>query len=418
MRRPDRILTSAAAAVLLWAAAACGGPDAAGRGQAGGGTAAPRGDLLGGPRGVVRMSVRGIMDQPVEGLMVQLISHETAIRTTVYTGELGAFEFPVLPSGDYVLRIPRPLHFHAYQRDSVRIEGPTVLPEIRVERRSDTEFLPPDEDLLDQLTGAEWLFNIEGSHHLKRTLVNSCSTGCHGSERVFRRTFDARSWRLILHRMSNYSQRILVNSSGRDRTQLTENAEMLADWLARVRGLDSEVPPIVPFDRPKGLATRAVVTEYELPWALVNIHDVSGDTDGNIWFNINRSPFIGKLDPTTGEVTQYRLPAPRYPPTTIRRTGSTGPSWSAVPPSPSSSRAIRTTRSGSIRARTGSSSTRTPGASGSRRPGRGTSGCWTPRPARCATSSPADRATTPFLPTASRSGEPTRGGSSGGTRGP
>lgn len=113
--------------------------------------------------------------------------------------------------------------------------------------------------------------------------------------------------------MSNYSQRILVGSSGRDHTQLTENGEMLAEWLASVRGLDSEVPLIVPFDRPKGLATRAIITEYELPWALVNIHDVSGDTEGNIWFNVNRSPFIGKLDPNTGEVTQYRLPEPRYP---------------------------------------------------------------------------------------------------------
>ena len=77
---------------------------------------------------------------------------------------------------------------------------------------------------------------MEGSQYVKRILVNSCSTGCHGSERVFSRRFDQRSWRLILHRMSNYSQRILVNSSGRDHTELSANGEMLADWLASVRG--------------------------------------------------------------------------------------------------------------------------------------------------------------------------------------
>ncbi len=313
MPRLDRVSALCVAAVLGWTVSACTQPETANVQQASGWEATAASDLLGGAKGRVKMNVRGIMDQPVDGLMVQLISHNTSIRTTVYTSELGEFEFPELPSGDYVLRIPRPLHFHQYQQDSVHIDGATLLPDIYVERRSDNEFLPPSKDLLDQLTGAEWLFNVEGSHQVKRTLVNSCSTGCHGSERAFSRRFDERSWRLILHRMSNYSQRILVNSSGRDHTQLTEDGEMLAEWLARVRGLDSEVPPIVPFDRPKGLATRAIITEYELPWALVNIHDVSGDTEGNIWFNINRSPFIGKLDPNTGEVTQYRLPEPRYP---------------------------------------------------------------------------------------------------------
>ena len=248
MRRLIWVSPLCVAAVLGWAVSGWSQPETANVQQASGGSEAAASDLVGGPNGVVKMSVRGIMDQPVDGLMVQLISHETAIRTTVYTSEIGEFEFPELPSGDYVLRIPRPLHFHQYQKDSVHIDGATRLPDIFVERRSDNEFLPPDKDLLDQLTGAEWLFNMEGSHQVKRTLVNSCSTGCHGSARPFTRRFDERSWRLILHRMSNYSQRILVGSSGRDYTELTENGEMLAEWLASVRGLDSEVPLIVPFN--------------------------------------------------------------------------------------------------------------------------------------------------------------------------
>ena len=32
---------------------------------------------------------------------------------------------------------------------------------------------------------------------------------------------------------------------------------------------------------------------------------------GNIWFSINRSPFLGKLDPKTGKVTSYRSPRRR-----------------------------------------------------------------------------------------------------------
>ena len=123
MRRLDRVGIFCFVAVFGWAGSGCTRAETAGAQQASSRAAANANDLLGGPYGVVKMNVRGIMEQPVDGLMVQLISHETSIRTTVYTSELGEFEFPELPSGDYVLRIPRPLHFHQYQRDSVRIDG-------------------------------------------------------------------------------------------------------------------------------------------------------------------------------------------------------------------------------------------------------------------------------------------------------
>src|SRR3989337_2033598 len=54
------------------------------------GAARSDGDLRGGPHGVVRES-RGA---PVYGIMVQLISQQSSIRTTVYTNELGKYEFP------------------------------------------------------------------------------------------------------------------------------------------------------------------------------------------------------------------------------------------------------------------------------------------------------------------------------------
>ena len=41
----------------------------------------------------------------------------------------------------------------------------------------------------------------------------------------------------------------------------------------------------------------------------MHVHDVFGDTKSdNIWFDINRSPLIGKLDPNTGKVTSWRIP--------------------------------------------------------------------------------------------------------------
>jgi hypothetical protein len=113
--------------------------------------------------------------------------------------------------------------------------------------------------------------------------------------------------------MTNYSHRILTSHNGSAPGQLRPDAKVIASFLARVRGPNSEYPQIDPFPRPTGMATKAIITEYELPWTLVNIHDVAGDKDGNVWFNVNRSPFVGKLDVKTGKVTEYRLPPPKIP---------------------------------------------------------------------------------------------------------
>ena len=269
--------------------------------------------LTGGAQGVVK-NASGF---PVEGLMVQLISQKTSIRTTVYTNPAGHFEFPVLETGDYVLRVPRPLEFRPYRKDSVRIDGATHLPDIVVERVNNSEYLPPTPDILPQLTGAEWLANIPGTEQEKDAVVTTCGGSCHSFQNQARARFAEADWRKIVNRMSNYGNRTLVPPPAPGRGyKFTHDQELVISWLSRVRGPDATDPPLKPFPRPIGAATRAVVTEYELPWETVNIHDVAGDTEGNIWFNINRSPFLGKLDPKTGKVTSYRVPAP--PPMKIK----------------------------------------------------------------------------------------------------
>jgi streptogramin lyase len=259
--------------------------------------------LSGGAYGVVK-TARGF---PIEGLMVQLISHQTSIRTTVYTNQQGRYEFPRLERGDYVLRLARPLEFRPYRRDPVRIDGATALPDIVVEKITESEYLPPTPDILPQLTGAEWLANIPGTQREKDAVVGTCGSSCHSFQMQMRARYSEADWRKIVHRMTDYSYRILLAPNSR--TEFTPEQELVVKWLSRVRGPDATDPPLKPFPRPIGAATRAVVTEYELPWATVNIHDVAGDAEGNIWFNINRSPFLGKLDPRTGKVTSYRVPA-------------------------------------------------------------------------------------------------------------
>ena len=264
-----------------------------------------RNNLRGGPRGLVRAAA-GYLP---EGIMVQLVSQKSSIRTTVYSNDEGRYEFPQLPTGLYTLRIARPLEFRPYQRDSVRIDGATQLQDIVLELVSDSELLPPTPEIAAQLTGAEWLMNLPGTGQEKRVFSNSCGFTCHAYQQIFRNRYDERSWRLIVQRMTRYSGSPLINVRTRRRiTEGDEEEDIMVKWLARARGPESKDVPFHVLPGPRGAATRVIVTEYELPRLLLATHDVSGDSKGNIWYTPHRSPYIGKLDPGTGIVTEYRVP--------------------------------------------------------------------------------------------------------------
>ena len=260
-----------------------------------------KGNLKGGPRGIVRTSG----GDPVEGIAVQLIA-PSAVRTTVYSNQAGQYEFPQLPSASYTLRISVPLDFLPYQRDAVAVSGDTKLADIVLERRSQTDYLPPIQDVLAQLSDAEWMWNLPGTAQEKQTVSRMCGEGCHSYQQIFRNRYDERSWRLMVDRMLHYSGSPLINR-GRARGD-PEQEDLVVKWLARVRGPDYRDAPLRVFPHPHGPATRVVITEYELPHVLLAPHDVSGDSKGNIWYSSHRTPYMGKLDPSTGKVSEYQVP--------------------------------------------------------------------------------------------------------------
>ncbi len=61
--------------------------------------------------------------------------------------------------------------------------------------------------------------------------------------------------------------------------------------------------------RPRGKATRAIITEYKLPRLHLAAHDIWGDSKGYLWYSPHRSPYVGRLDPKTGVVKEYRIPS-------------------------------------------------------------------------------------------------------------
>ena len=271
--------------------------------------------LLGGARGVVR-SAKG---EPLEGLGVQLISPKTAIRTTVYSDEEGQYEFPKLETGVYTLHITRPLEYKPYQRESISIDGDTQLEDIVLERVSNNEYLPPTPEILPQLSGVDWVLNLPGTGHEKRVFTIGCGFGCHSYQQIFRNRYDEKSWRLIVQRMLrgagspliHLNRQPLDDAAARERIPMRSvpSEEIITKWLAKVRGPESkDNTPLHVLPRPRGESTRVIVTEYELPRTLLAPHDVHGDSKGNIWYTPHRSPYVGALNPRTGEVKEYRPP--------------------------------------------------------------------------------------------------------------
>jgi len=268
--------------------------------------------VSGGARGTVRVPSG---DTP-EGVMMQLIA-PNGVRTTVFTNEEGNYEFPKMQAGSYTLRIANPLEFKPFKKE-VQIDGVTRLEEIVLDRVSSSDALPPTQEVESQLSGAELIWNLQGTAEEKRAF-RGCGSGCHSYEQVLRNRYDERSWRVIVHRMLHYNGASLINPTTAE-IALSENGlepndprrlhaeDLLVKWLAKVRGPDSKDGQIQIFPRPRGASTRVVVTQYHLPRVLLSLHDVAGDSRGNIWFSSHRTRYIGKLDPRTGIVTEYAVP--------------------------------------------------------------------------------------------------------------
>jgi virginiamycin B lyase len=204
------------------------------------------------------------------------------------------------------LRIPTPVPFKPYRRDAVSIDGATNLGEIVLERVSASDNLPVTPELMSQLSSAEQMWNIPGTAEEKATLQKNCS-GCHSWQQIFRNRYDEHGWGLIVDRMMHFAGTAIAIRR-QERSVPDPEADLLVNWLSRVRGPDAKDAPVRIFPRPRGPSTRVVVTEYELPRELLALHDAAIDNEGNIWYTSHKTRYVGRLDPKTGIVKEYTLP--------------------------------------------------------------------------------------------------------------
>jgi streptogramin lyase len=83
-----------------------------------------------------------------------------------------------------------------------------------------------------------------------------------------------------------------------------------AEILAKVNmgsraALPFELKPVLP--RPKGKATRVIITQWDVPRKDAVLHDSGIDAQGNLWYGDESGDFVGMLDPKTNAIKEYAL---------------------------------------------------------------------------------------------------------------
>jgi len=268
--------------------------------------AAAQADVL---AGTVSSTEEGAM----EGVLVSARRDGANKTITVVSDEKGRYRFPAgrLEPGKHTITI------RAIGYD---FASPATL-EITAKATATADLkLVKTKDLAAQLTNAEWLHSAPGTEQQKRPLL-SC-VGCHTLERVFRSAHDADAFVKTIQRMGTYANQSTVLNpqkrlTGRDTDAVGEERVQIqkrnSDYFASINKsttADAAKWPyeIKTFARPRGRATRVIITEWDLPRPTIQPHDVVVDSKGTVWYSDFGSQFIGKFDQKSGKLTEIPTP--------------------------------------------------------------------------------------------------------------
>ena len=253
-------------------------------------------------------------DGPMEGVVVTAKREGSTIAVSVISGAGGRYRFPVdrLEAGTHLLSV---------RAVGYELEGPRAA-EVEASGTTTVDLiLRPVRDVETQLTNAEWLESIPGTEDQKR-LFESC-VRCHTIDRVMRSRYDAEAWLQVLERMDGYvtsafpgnpqrlpAGRVTPSSERSEQEQAARRAQ--AEYLASINlSSGTRGYPLETFARPTGRSARVVITEYDLPDRSRAPHDAEVGPDGMVWYADFGQQYLGKLDPRTGEVTEYEVPEAR-----------------------------------------------------------------------------------------------------------
>jgi virginiamycin B lyase len=244
---------------------------------------------------------------PMEGVVVGAKKDGSTVTVNVVSDAKGRFGFPAekLEPGRYAVKI---------RAAGYDLDGPKTVNVAAGKATTANLKLKPAENPSAQLSDAEWLLSIPGTDQQKSFLLG-CN-GCHTIERVVKANKSAEEWVQVFRRMSMYAPgssplrpQMTVGGVQRDRTRGVDPMA-IGEWLANVNASynSKQSFPLKTLPRPKGQATRTIITEYDLPRKLAMPHDVVVDSEGTAWYSDFGEQFIGRVDPKTGNVTEFPIP--------------------------------------------------------------------------------------------------------------
>ncbi len=270
-------------------------------------------------------TVKSSDGKPLEGVGVSARNAGETFTTTVYTDESGSYTFPPLSNGAYTVWA-QAVGFEAARAESTLATGAKRQIELTLSGLS---------DFSKQLSGTEWAASLPedtaADRRLKTVFINNCS-GCHQVSFLLQNRFDAKGWAAVMTLMEKMQSIGYAPVDQAPNSVIHAYKPEIAEYLGRVRGPSDSPLQMKLLPRPAGEAARIVVTEYDLPrpdmpgWTMPHngvdwsegtpsrwdgraAHDVAIDKGGFVWFADDATPerTLGKLDPATGRVTEYKL---------------------------------------------------------------------------------------------------------------
>ena len=253
--------------------------------------------------GIVTSQEEGRM----EGVVVSAKRAGSPMTISVVTNANGEYRFPTnrLGPGSYEVAI-RAVGYDLASSDSVELKEELTSLDLQLRKTS---------RLSSQLSNGEWMISAPGTFAEKQ-YFDDC-TMCHTLGRPISSRYGPEEMSRVVQRMGAHT----LNSTPAFPHFKSFVTQMLSEPLTEeeidkgryfssvnLSSADTWEFPLQTFPRPSGKATQVIITTYDLPRPNSAPHDALVGPDGNIWYNDFVSPYIGKLDPGTGEVTEYELP--------------------------------------------------------------------------------------------------------------
>lgn len=243
----------------------------------------------------------------MEGVVVSAKREGSPITVSVVSNAEGQYSFPAdrLQPGSYTIVI-RAIGYDLASTETIELSQAPATLDLQLARTR---------RLSAQLSNGEWMISAPGTFAEKQ-YFDDC-TMCHTLQRPITSRYGPEDMAKVVQRMGAHT----LNSTPAFPHFKSYVAEMLSEPLTEeeidkgrffstvnLSNADTWEFPLQTLPRPTGKATQVIMTTYDLPRPNSAPHDALVGPDGNVWYNDFVSPYIGKLDPNTGEVQEYDLP--------------------------------------------------------------------------------------------------------------